>query len=645
VATTDASSGTGAGTTPRRRPMQPDSIPSRAARVLLAETRRLGRGITMVELWTAYVACHGDIKRSDLATALGALRERELAYKVGGRIKRTRYAHADYRVPFGEDDDVAPHIVAVVGDGTRQLDHALSTAEVHARLTARGVTVASVDQLLCRLNSLAHTSAQKTKRAHGSWGGAQLRRIEVETHGGRRSLYWALDGSTVEAPGHPTATTDLLREAVPLAVTALGRPVSRREFLWWTHAMRTSDGVAALAGLPAGDLMAGRRSAAALAGVPLRPLFNNVSGQDRARTWADACLQAVTTPFTSRGVCRTRYVVGAPTALDTAVCLAEDLAVVLRPADELASLERLLELAADAHSSALHSLAEGRRHLLDAVLRRYVPAGEAPDAWYAAAVERAREARTVVDAWMRAAAGAQPLQASEAERRFDSVEQVDGLRRAAERLTAAAGGDRAGADWLALPDTAGERLSDFEQLVAEANALERRTVRHWASLLAPARRVRAPISTVLRSANPDDAHAFVDRVDALVALVTSCRVPTMRAVLRDAELVLGTVLRDPDVLTAALRALTPYDHTARPALVAALGLLGRVPALDVACPEPTNVDDTRAYLAAVGLAVSDAPERERLVDAADRRARGAARTVTDTALMRAEDGARLALVD
>jgi hypothetical protein len=71
-------------------------------------------------------------------------------------------------------------------------------------------------------------------------------------------------------------------------------------------------------------------------------------------------------------------------------------------------------------------------------------------------------------------------------------------------------------------------------------------------------------------------------------------------------------------------------------------LIGHVVPVEVAVPDPRELLDTRAYLLACGL--GDPAGAVQRIAKVDRRAAGAAREVTDTALARAEGGLLLAVI-
>ena len=76
-----------------------------------------------------------------------------------------------------------------------------------------------------------------------------------------------------------------------------------------------------------------------------------------------------------------------------------------------------------------------------------------------------------------------------------------------------------------------------------------------------------------------------------------------------------------------------------------MGLLGEIPDVDVAWPDVRSPVQAGTYMAAASLAIDDHEELLRLASSADLRARGAACTVTDSALAQMESGGRLCVVE
>ena len=155
---------------------------------------------------------------------------------------------------------------------------------------------------------------------------------------------------------------------------------------------------------------------------------------------------------------------------------------------------------------------------------------------------------------------------------------------------------------------------------------------NWETLVEDARRVPAP-------AGPAGPRAFtsppavIDRVDALL-LYDAVALLRTAALLAPAQLLLGHLLRDAASLGAQLDRVPAGDDVSRRALVVALGLLGAPPASEAAVPDVRSVPDAAAYLLAVTLA-----------DAGGGAALGAARAVTDAALLRLGAGRLLSVVE
>lgn len=136
---------------------------------------------------------------------------------------------------------------------------------------------------------------------------------------------------------------------------------------------------------------------------------------------------------------------------------------------------------------------------------------------------------------------------------------------------------------------------------------------------------------------------MIDRVDALATIVRGAAdLPRAQTLVDDAVGLLGHVLRDAALLKELLAECPSADPADRRGVVVACGMLGVAPDLAVAVPNPRDVLDTRAYVLACVLANVDGAAA--LIRAADRRAQGAARDVTDRALQQVEDGVPITVI-
>lgn len=627
-----------------RRPTRPDSVPSRLELVLLEETRRLGRAVAVAELYEPYASRFGPAQPNVLTNALSALCQRKRVLKVGGRIKQSRYAHVEHPVPFGESDDPAPRLLEAVKEGVEQLGHALSTGEVAERVRARGVTTLNIDQILNLLITLAHDADQKARRAHETWAGPSLRRIEEKKPSGKPALFWAPIGTSYMPPARPHARTDALRIAVQMSANALGRPVTRREVEWWLGAVTSANDSDVAAAAVSGGAP-GRAAAHALRDADLRALMNRVRFNDVERASVSTVVRTVETPLSGRGACRPRFAVGDVAPAAHAACLLEDLAYLLTPADELDGIATLERLAADVRSPTLARLAGIRRVLLANAVASHVPATTSAADWVGAGARASRDAAATLAQWIDATTGARAEARLRAHMRLTTLDsQLSAFERGVTSYTGVGRGAPSTSARSILMEP-GVPLVSLEGLVGEANALTQRQPQFWTAVLNGARRVRTPRSTVRAARTPEDARTFLDRPDALLLLARECHLPLLNALLASARLALGEVLRDAPMLTQLTTELAAHEHDARRALCMALALLGSVPEVETVWPEPSSAESAVLYVAAVCLAVDEAQERIRLLTAADRRARGGARRVTDQALMRAEAGDRLCVID
>lgn len=100
------------------------------------------------------------------------------------------------------------------------------------------------------------------------------------------------------------------------------------------------------------------------------------------------------------------------------------------------------------------------------------------------------------------------------------------------------------------------------------------------------------------------------------------RLPRTTALMRDAQLCLGYVLRDGPLLRELFEDVPPGDRTVRRVLVVALGLVGEPLALERAVREPDDPEATEAWLLSIVLGRwLDAAVEIRLADRRAKRAR------------------------
>jgi hypothetical protein len=196
---------------------------------------------------------------------------------------------------------------------------------------------------------------------------------------------------------------------------------------------------------------------------------------------------------------------------------------------------------------------------------------------------------------------------------------------------------------VAIDESDGITMAVIEGIALEALAIGNRDVQYWTPLIAQARRIRGPLTGGNSAQAPSDPLSILDRVDAMHALVTSCGLPRLDALVGGAVGVLGHVLRDGTCLLDWLLRTPPGEPMVRSALVTALGLLGVPAPMAVAWPDPSDPDQAEAYFGSLALLPVAECDGRRVMEG-ELYARGAAVALTEVAVVRMESGSRLAMV-
>lgn len=174
--------------------------------------------------------------------------------------------------------------------------------------------------------------------------------------------------------------------------------------------------------------------------------------------------------------------------------------------------------------------------------------------------------------------------------------------------------------------------------------LSGREAEHWTPVLGDARRTRGAIAGGISCEDPSETQSFIDRADAVGCALAACYRPRMAALVAEAQAVLGYVVRDAGLVRAWLERVDPADAAVRHALVVALGMIGASAPLELAWPNPADVEDATAYYAHLAFGTDDEEERVDLAFRADMWARGMAREFSEKVLGWMESGIRLAVV-
>ena len=550
-------------------------------------------------------------------------------------------------VLHGDGEDLAEPAIAAVVVATASTGFAVTTGGVLAELQRTGHEDVGVHDLDILLRTLAREPGPQAALAHPSWHERRIEKLDEETPGRRRRVFWRLAGSTYPAPGlfAPTASDDLqayrhqfthadcVRVAFAETRRALQRPVDLREVRLWAGWIEAKGD-----GAPAPE----RAAADAALGPGFRKHLIQTVQRDSARIPGVGMMRPVRTPHSmQRRVERRplRMTTEEVTQAEIAACVLEDLPDLLRPTAELREIDDLLRVADDVGSEMLGSIARTRRALLRSVVLSYAPAGADAVQWLRAGLECALRARaaitelcttSAIPARIRHAASAVKSPTSELELLVEHAGEAPGARIPALQSIVTY-------DAVPLQSCRG-----FAKEVAVANEL---TGRFWWSPIRESRRVKARLRCGISSREPGDTDAFVDRPDVIIECCRACSAPTMSALVNEGSAVLGLVLRDHVAMLKWLAAAPRGDSYARRGITVALGLLGLVPPIELVCPDRGDPEDAEAYLAAVALGCDDKDERVRLAEHFDAGARGAAAEVSEGALMRIEDGWRIGALD
>jgi hypothetical protein len=589
---------------------------------LLEATRRHGRAVRVPEVREVYYELGGTLDPSTIPTVLCTLERSGIAVRVGGRHRGTQWRHSCLEVP-ADREDIALAIVDAVQALSDMHMRPVTSGEVQAALAAIGIQL-TVDQTRTKLESLAHTSERKQRRSAAEWSAAKVARISETTSAGKPRVLWAPLGSRREAA--PFANSrDALRYAISAAEHAAGRPLSKRELtLWLEYALKAGAGA----------------NAQQAAEILLRPTrvrrgIQNTLVIDARLAKAQVKVHAIRTPLTCRGTYPQRYAAGAPDDVAALTCLVEDVAMLLRPADEIASIERLRQTAEEDGSDLLLHVADFRsRCLAESAAGLLEPH---PDVLVAQAVELSITSHRVISHWDRFAHGRLA--------RYHRESDVVTAQAAAFMDLLPLHATRESGSVLTIDRTSGVPVATFTDLVNEALALNNRTLMNPAVILKRARRVRGPTAGGLSARVDTQTRSFLDRPDAIMTLVQACYLPRMAALVDSAITVLGGVVRDASVLKTWSNHAEIGDNFTRSAIAIAAALMGECPECDAVWPDKHDAEQASAYFAAIAIAVDDLEDRIALAADADALACASACMVSDRALARIEAGARLSVVE
>lgn len=594
----------------------PETRPgSRAHTIFTVATElanRLGRGAEVPELREAFEQETGTRAPPSFTSEVHSLKRRGLLEVVGGRASHSLLAPAGFEPDRGhrEDDEVLV-VLRALRAAYGRLGRPASTREVEAAAGRLGVPFTPDNANTVRQH--LHTLCRETERGPRAARMPKARKITIKAPSGQPTSHWL--PANAEPKRLATAAARSKSAAIRLAVgrvqDVLGRPATRTEIRWWLDGPGVEEAVSSALS----SRHAGRRLGKAWE-------WDQRSGGEPGR------LHRVVTPFTCHGGPPVRWSLGPPGQAAEALCHLDDLVSALRPADESESIRRLERRADALGSPPLMRLADIRRGLLAAVLREPQTGMEPEEAagvlaeaadgqrdWVARDLDARAEAK--VPARLRGLdERISQLNAARAVLRFTPEGALPQLRIVGEAGTATwdelAPALHATSARLGLGTAKSSRLIDAARRFPKGETPGRERF----------------------GAAGEHALSVLDRPDVMGLLYDLFRLPRTTALMRDAQLCLGFVLRDGALLRELFEDVPPGDRTARRVLVVAMGLIGEPLELETAIPEPGDPEMTEAWLLSVVLGRwLDAADGIRL---ADRRAQGAARRATDKALARIE---------
>lgn len=596
---------------------------SRAHRILQVARRltgRLGRGALVAELRDEYERATGRPAPSSFTAEVSSLKRRGVLEVVGGRSGRSLYAPAGSEVDGGRPDDDATRVRTALRAAAGRVGRPVTTREVGRELERRGAELSSSDP-----NAVKKRLEMLARRTRRGPPGARPPRViwaSQRTETGRPYSLWlpVEEGPLPAFPRVPPTHSDAVRLAVRRAEEGLGRPVSRRELRGWLARAETP---AALRDrLPAREV--GTR-------------LTDTGRHDHPRAHQPGRIRAVETPLTCHGGPPLRWSVRPPAPETAALCRMEDTLLVLRPARETRTLQALKARGRVVGEELLPEVAAVRRDLAVSSLRE--AAGEASAE---GVLDRVDEVTGRLWDWYRA--GRAELTRDQRQRRRSRLHGRELRAREARGLLRFSpdASDRGvlGAGQAAAVEIGA--LRPYADAAARALGLDDRK---GARLFEGARRFPAP--------EPPGRERFgaagelplsrVDRPDALLLLFRALNVPRAAGLVGNAALLLGPSLRDAELLRARLAELPPGRTFARHCLLVALGLLGEPVGFEAAVCDPSRPEEVAAW--AVAAVAADLEGAAGRIEEADRRARGQARRITDTALRRLEGGYPLSIVE
>ena len=553
------------------RTTRPGSTGHAIAETARATSAAAGAPLTLESHRTAFAAAHDAIPIT-YAAQFFSLVDRGVLVALAGRSSQTRYAHRDQAGTLRTDIDVPGEGAATDDDGERVLQalgHAfhmnggpVTTMQITTALAALGHSLASTDINAVRVR--LRTLARERVGGLEEWRAPRVVLHETRSAGGRIVCLWSPAGQPVVetvGTGGVYGAADAVRALVRHVQDLLGRPVERRELLWWLDLS------------PEHEIARAVETHISSRDRSVGDLLQFTLGFDKKREVGRGTLQRVGGTFACWGGVAARYwmgpLVGVPLVADR---LAEA-GIALRARDEVTAIAQLEQRAGRSGGSALRELIAIRTALLARVRAEVIGDASAEEVATAAGVLAESFARA--ESWAVATA---PGKDSRHERKTLLRERASHVAAFAQapRSDLFAGRSVDVSTLAVMGDAAVVTAHDLDPFItAMAKELDVPAMHARRTALKGVRRLPKKSTGVFGNPHERD-DVGVDRVDAVAHMYRMAPVAWANTMIAAAVTLLGPVLRDAGVMRGIATDAGVAPDVRRAAVVA-LGMLGGAP--------------------------------------------------------------------
>ena len=602
----------------RQRRSRPDG--SRAHRIenaVLTATLDCGHAVDFDAIRQAYNSQNPDspLTSYEMSNSLGSLvRNFGSVVMMEGYPGRATYRHRDHEVPEGPEILRVLSILSVVHDLYAQHGRPLTAMQVRSELMTRGDhhLASGVTALLSRFSRARRAGPLR-------WRQPTLTELSVARIAHRPTRCWRpSDAPVTDRSDTPRPSRfEAVRLGILDAERRLGRPVTVLELWWWRDAFVDTNVAASV-----------------LKGAALTGVLSDVVDDDAPWKGEPGRLQRFANRLTTYGGVSPRYGT-VESSGSTQQAHFEDAVSVFRAARELAGIELLERQASSTRSPELAALADQRRRaLLSAVVELVgtddlLPLATGAQTAYEELTRWWQAARTSVSgttSWARS---------NQATTLHDDIAAI-------LRAARAQSPDRGSVQISRARLVGSTALVSSVDLAPYTDSVVRRLNREHSAVFQICKRARRfpPPAEVLEGRRVPHTQNLLDRVDALLALYRTMSAALPGALLTRASVLIGHVIRDPQLLRESLGA--PADPALRHAMLVALSLLGVATSHEDPLGRMSDEADAAAF--ALATAVADPTNAAVRLRAAQRGLRHTLRAVLEDSARRAESGDLIAVI-